>query len=142
MKRLVLYCFLVSISGCQKYYVLETAQQDGYLFFKSTEAAEKCRGDIYVVSLSVEYLGEKESRVAWDLVRKDSVDYSKKTKSFPIRYGEHLTRLHVNVPAMEILPGKYRIAAEVVCRSDGDKKSMLLFGSFLIDAERNLISTP
>ncbi len=140
MKRaLLLSVFLISISGCQKYYVMETFQRDSQLFFKSSEVSEKCNANIYVISFDLEYIGENGSRVAWRLARKGRTDYSEVAQGFPIKYGENLSGLQVHVAPIEILPGKYRIGAQVACQSEGDIKSMLLFGKFIIDANKNLV---
>jgi len=70
MKRALLLCvFLIFISGCQKYYVMETFQRDSQLFFKSSDVSEKCNANIYIISFGLEYIGENESRVAWRLAR-------------------------------------------------------------------------
>jgi len=140
MKRALLLCvFLISMSGCQKYYIMETFQQDGQLFFKSSEVSEKCNANIYVISFDLEHIDENESRVAWRLARKGRMDYSGMAQGFPIKYGENLSGLQVHVAPIEILSGKYRIGAQVACQSEGDIKSMLLFGKFTIDSNKNLV---
>ena len=138
----LLLCICVSgIHGCKKYYVIETTQKDGQLIFKSNELFNKCDGYITVHSFGIEYIGEKERRVAWD-IRKKKTNKRKDAQDLPLKYGIKLPGFEIRVEPMEIFPGKYRIGSDMACYSGNDIRSLTVFGEFVIDSTNNLVLEP
>jgi len=114
--------------------------EQGLLFFGSDDIEKKCATKVHIVSFGVEYIGVNESRVVWRLSREGQMDYSEIAHGFPIGYGEDLFGMKEHVAPLGVLPGKYRVGAEVVCRSNNEVESMLLFGNFIITSDGKLVS--
>ncbi|VAW70908.1 hypothetical protein MNBD_GAMMA10-58 [hydrothermal vent metagenome] len=136
---LFLCIYVNGIYGCKKYYVIDTIKNDGHLIFKSNEILKICDGHVYVHSFGIEYIGKKEHRRAWRIVRKKRVSKEDASQDFPLKYGDKSPEFETSVEPMEILPGKYRISSDLACYSGGNIRSLTLFGSFFIDANNNLI---
>jgi len=141
VKKLIytlLFCICLNgIHGCKKYYVIETIQRDGQLIFNSNEVLKICDGYISVHSFGIEYIGEKERRIAWD-IRKKKTNKGKDSQDLPLKYGEKSPGFEIRVEPMEILPGKYRIGSDMACYSGNDIRSLTVFGEFIIDSTNNL----
>ncbi len=118
---------------------MESIQKDGQLIFNSNEVLKICDGSIYIQNFGVEYIGEKENRVAWRIARKKIEKKGEISQDLPLRYGEQLPSFEIRVKPMEILPGKYRIGSSIACYSGSDIRSLTVFGEFTIDANKNLV---
>lgn len=154
MTKKIIYALLLGIGasgmfGCQKFYVMDTIQKDDQLIFNSNEILKICDGSIYVKGLGIEYIGEKEQRVAWRVARKKTEEWKiarkkiekkgETSQELPLKYGEKRPGFEISVKPMEILPGEYNIGSDIACYSGNEIRSLSVFGSFTIDASKNLV---
>ena len=133
MYQLIIFVIFLSISGCQKFYQVETTQVDGQLFFDSSVIDKKCDGKVFVSSFGIEYIGKDARQVAWDIAVKTRIIGNELAIKFPIKYGEKFSDIETRVAPMKILPGEYRISSTIACYSGEELIPLTLFGKYTID---------
>jgi len=142
MNALIIFILFLSISGCQKFYKVETTQVDGQLFFDSSVIDKKCDGKVFISSFGIEYIGKDVRKVAWDIAEKSRITGIETAIKFPIKYGEKYDYIETRVEHMKILPGEYRISANIACYSGEELIPLTLFGKFIINSDVKLVPMP
>ena len=137
--KLVLLVIFLSISGCQKFYKVETTQINGELFFDSSAIDKKCDGKVFISSFGIEYIGKEVRQVAWDIAVKTRITGDEIAIKFPIKYGEKFSDIETRVAPIKILPGEYRISSTVACYSGDELIPLTLFGKYTIDSGSKLV---
>jgi len=137
--KFFIFILFLSISGCQKFYKVETTQVDGQLFFNSSVINKKCDGKVFISSFGIEYIGKDARHLAWDIAVKTRITGNETAIKFPIKYGEKFNDLETRVAPIKILPGEYRISATIACYSDEELIPLTLFGKYTINSDIKLV---
>ena len=142
MYKLILFILLLSFSGCQKFYKVETTQVDGQLYFNSSVVDKKCDGKVFISSFGIEYIGKIVRQVAWDIAVKTRITGNETAIKFPIKYGDKFDGIETRVAPIKILPGEYRISSTIACYSGEELIPLTLFGKYTINSDSKLVAMP
>jgi len=126
--------------SCKGFEDLDATMINGQVTFDNKEISETCSNRLIVNDFWVQYVGDNETKIAWSIIRENSLNTKDRGFNFPLIYGIAPQGVKVSNPAIKLSPGKFNYSGTIVCTEENNETGYEFVGRFTIDKKGNFSS--